>query len=153
MATPPYPLVPGTLKKGWFDRHPAWKIPIACFALILLVGAFVAGLFLLIEGSFHHSEVFAQAMAKAGENMQVRSQIGVPLKAAWLISGNLNVNGSSGNAALSIPIAGSRRKGVIHAVAVKSAGTWRFKQLLVNVEEQTESIDLLAAEPTSKPEF
>jgi len=115
--------------------------------------AFVAGLFLVIEGSFHHSEVFAQAMAKARENMQVRNQIGGPLKAAWLIFGNLNVNGSSGSANLSIPIAGSRRKGVIHVVAVKSAGTWRFKRLLVHVEEQTEGIDLLAAEPASTQEF
>jgi len=153
MATPPYPLVPGPMKKGWFDRHPAWKIPIACFVLILLVGAFVAGLFLFIEGFFHRSDVFAQAMAKAGENLQVRSQIGAPLKAAWLISGNLNVNGSSGSANLSIPIAGSRHKGVIHVVAVESAGTWRFEQLLVYVEEQKEGIDLLAAEPTSTQEF
>jgi hypothetical protein len=41
---------------------------------------------------------------------------------------------------------------VIHVVALKSAGIWRFNQLLVNVEEQTEAIDVLAAEPTSKPE-
>jgi hypothetical protein len=139
--------------KGWLDRHPGWKIPIACFVLTFLVGAFAATLLLVVEGSFHHSDVFAQAMARAGENAQVRSQIGVPLKAGWLISGNLNLSGSSGSAELSIPIAGSHHKGSIHLVAVKSAGTWRFKQLLVNVAGQTEVIDLLTAEPTSKHEF
>jgi hypothetical protein len=150
MATPPYPLIPGPMKRGWFDRHPAWKIPIGCFMLILLVGTYVAG---IVELSFRHSEVFALAMAKAGENMQVRSEIGAPLKAGWRISGNLRVAGLSGYANLSIPIAGSRHKGVIHVVAAKCAGTWQFKQLVVNVEEQTEAIDLLATEPKPKPEF
>jgi hypothetical protein len=150
MTTPPYPLIPGPMKMGWFDRHPAWKIPIGFFILILLVGGYVGG---IIELSFRHSEVFAQAMAKAGEKVEVRSEIGAPLKAGWRISGNLRIAGLSGYANLSIPIAGSRHKGVIHVVAVKSSGTWRFKQLLVNVDERTEAIDVLANEPTSKPEF
>jgi Cytochrome oxidase complex assembly protein 1 len=153
MTMPPYPLVPQPTEKGWFDRHPAWKIPIAGFVLILFVGAFVALLLLIVEGSLHHSELFAQAVAKAGENMQVRNELGAPLKAAWLISGNLSVSGSCGSAELSIPIAGPRRKGIIHVSAVKSAGTWQFKQLVVNVENQAEGIDLLVVEPTSMQEF
>jgi hypothetical protein len=153
MATSPYPIVPGPFEPGWFDRHPAWKIPFACFVLIFLVGAVAAGVFLLVENSFHHSEVFAQAMARAGEDVQVRSQIGTPLTAAWLISGHLNLKGSSGNADFSIPIAGSRHKGTMRAVAVKGAGTWRFEQLTVTLEGQAESIDLLAAAPTSTREF
>jgi hypothetical protein len=153
MATPPYPIVPGPFERGWFDRHPAWKIPIAGFLLIFLVGMFCGGVFVLVESSFHHSEVFAQAMARAGEDMQVRNQMGTPLTAEWLICGNLHFRGSSGYADLSIPITGSRQKGRIRAVAVKNAGTWRFKQLVVNVEGQMESIDLLAAEPASMREF
>jgi|HubBroStandDraft_5_1064220.scaffolds.fasta_scaffold385579_2 hypothetical protein len=153
MAAPPYPIVPGPFQRGWFDQHPGWKIPFACVILIFLGGTFAGGTFLLVESSFHHSEVFVQAMARAGEDTQVRSQIGTPLTAGWLISGNLRLNGSSGNADLSIPIVGSRHKGTICAIAVKSAGTWRFKQLLVNVEGQAEKIDLLAAEPTSMHEF
>jgi Cytochrome oxidase complex assembly protein 1 len=153
MATPPYPIIPGPFKRGWFERHPAWKIPIGCFILILLGGASLGQVFLLVESSFHHSEVYAQAMARAGEDMQVRTQMGTPLTAAWLVCGNLNFKGSSGYADLSIPITGSRQKGRIRAVAVKGAGTWRFKQLVVNVEGQTENIDLLAAEPASMHEF
>jgi hypothetical protein len=149
MATPPYPLIPEPMNRGWFDRHPAWKIPAGFLLLILLVGAYVFG---VVEISFRHSEVVEQAIAKAGENMQVRDQIGPPSKAGWRIFGNLRIAGLSGYANLSIPVAGSRHKGVIHVVALKSAGIWRFNQLLVNVEEQTEAIDVLAAEPTSKPE-
>ena len=153
MATPPYPIVPGPFEKGWFDRHPAWKIPFACLILVLLGGVFGGGVFLLVESSFHHSEVYAQAMARAGEDMQVRDRMGAPLTAAWLVCGNLHFKGSSGYADLSIPISGPRQQGTIRAVAVKSAGIWRFKQLVVNVEGQTESIDLLAAEPASTREF
>jgi hypothetical protein len=78
MATPPYPLIPEPMNRGWFDRHPAWKIPAGFLLLILLVGAYVFG---VVEISFRHSEVVEQAIAKAGENTQVRDQIGPPLKA------------------------------------------------------------------------
>jgi hypothetical protein len=88
-------------------------------------------------------------MAEAGENQLVRSPMGNPRKAAWLIPGHRALAGSSGSAELSIPIAGPRREASLRAAAVKSAGTWRFKQLRLKVEGQTEDIDLLAAEPAS----
>ena len=62
------------------------------------------------------------------------------------MSGNINVNGSSGHADLSIPIFGPKGKGKIYAVARKSAGVWQFQTLQVEVEGQPERIDLLQKE-------
>ncbi len=91
-------------------------------------------------------------MESAGQNVQVRQKFGSPLKAEGLISGNLHVNGSSGNADLSIPIAGPQQKGTIRAVAVKIAGVWRFTYLQVSVKGQRECVDLLATDATPNPD-
>ncbi len=147
MPTPPYPLHPEPMRKSWLEQHPLWKIPLGCVTLVLLIGLFVAVLLTIITTSFRNSDVFKQAMATATANPQVRAQIGEPIKAAWMVSGQLNVSGSSGNANLSIPLSGSRGKGVLRAVAKKSSGVWRFTYLQVSVEGQPGNIDLLSVQP------
>jgi hypothetical protein len=147
MAKRPYPLVPSPSEKGWFERHPLWKIPFGCLGLIFLLGVFVGGLLSIVEGSFHNSSVFQQATARARNSERVREEIGQPMKGAWLIAGSIQLNGSSGNADLSIPITGPKGKGTIRAVAVKSAGVWQFDTLQVQVEGKPGCIDLLVPAP------
>ena len=153
MTTPPYPLQPQPLRRSWIEQHPNWKIPLGCLTLFLLIAVFVLCLMAVITSAFRSSDVYKQAVAKAGENQQVRNLIGEPVKPAWLISGQLNVSGSTGNANLSIPISGPRGKGTIRAVAFKNAGVWRFTVLQVNVEGQSESIDLLSVQPPLERDF
>jgi len=149
MTTPPYPLQPEPLRKGWFDQNARWKIPLGCLTLLFLVGMFVALLMTVITTSFRSSDVYKQAMAQAAANEQVRTQIGDPIKADWLIAGELKVSNDTGRANLSIPISGSRGRGTIRAVASKSGGVWHFSCLQVVVESHRSVIDLL---PTAPPE-
>ena len=64
------------MQKSWLEQHPRWKIPLGCLTLIFLIGVFVSVLLTIITTSFHSSDVYQQAMAKATENLQVREQIG-----------------------------------------------------------------------------
>ena len=153
MSTPPYPLHPEPMKKSWLEQHPHWKIPLGCLTLLLLIGVFATILTTIITTSFHRSDVYKQAMTKAAENSQVRQEIGEPIRSAWLVSGQLNVTGSTGNANLSIPIFGPRGKGAIRAVAYKSGDVWRFTYLQVNVEGQPAGIDLVSVQPPAEREF
>ncbi|MGO9088154.1 MAG: cytochrome c oxidase assembly factor Coa1 family protein [Candidatus Sulfotelmatobacter sp.] len=153
MPAPPYPLHPEPTRKSWLERRPLWKIPLGCLTLLLLIAVFGLTLMTIITASFRSSDVYKQAMAKAAENQQVRDLVGEPIRAAWLISGELHVNGSTGNANLSIPISGPRGKGMIHAVAFKSEGAWRFTYLQVRIEGQNESIDLLSVQPPTERDF
>jgi hypothetical protein len=134
MQKPPYPLQPAPMRKSWLERNARWKIPLGCLTLIFLVGMFVAVLMTVITTSFRSSDVYKQAMAQAAASPQVRMQIGDPIKADWLIAGELRVNGDSGSANLSIPISDSRGRGTIRAIASKSGGAWRFHCLQVVVE-------------------
>ena len=143
MTSPPYQLHPEPVRKSWLEQNPLWKIPLGCLTLLLLIGVFVVVLMTIITTSFHNSDVYKQAMAEAARNTQVRERIGETIQANWLISGQLNMSGSTGNANLSIPISGSRGRGKILAVANKSGGVWRFSKLQVMVAGQAEGIDLL----------
>jgi hypothetical protein len=147
MSTPPYPVHPEPMNKSWLERNPLWKIPFGCLTLLVLLAAFSLFLMTVITSSFRHSDVYKQAIAQATANPQVRKQIGEPIKPDWLISGQLNVSGSSGKATLIIPISGSRGRGRIHAVAQKGGEGWRFTYLQVELANQSAGIDLLSIQP------
>jgi hypothetical protein len=153
MPTPPYPLHPEPMQKSWLEQHPRWKIPLGCLILIFLIGVFVTVLLTIISTSFHSSDVYKLAMATATEDLQVRQQIGEPVQSAWFITGQLHVNGSSGDADFSIPTSGPRGRGLIRAVAHKRGGVWRFSYLQLRVEGQPGNIDLLSVQPPPKRDF
>jgi len=138
MPRPPYPLHPEPMQKSWLEQ---------------MIGVFVTVLLTIITTSFHSSDVYKQAMATATQNIQIREQIGEPIQSAWIVSGQLHVNGSSGDANLSIPISGPRGKALIRAVAYKTGGVWRFTCLQVSVEGQSGNIDLLSVQPPAERDF
>ena len=140
------------MKRSWIERHPLWKIPLGLLMLALLIAIGGAILVSVIVGSFRSSDVYKEAMARAGASAQVRERIGEPIQAAWFISGQLNVSGSTGSANLSIPIAGPRSKGVIRVVASKNR-VWRFSCLQVEIQGQPGTIDLLSVQPPAEREF
>jgi hypothetical protein len=150
MPNPPYPLQPEPMRKSWLDQHPRSKIPLGCLTLLVLIGMFVGLLMTVITTSFRSSDVYKQAMAVAAANEQVRAQIGDPIKADWLIAGELKVNGDRGSANLSIPVSGSRGRGTIRAVASKSNGVWHFICLQVVVQGHRPAIDLLPSVPLAQ---
>jgi hypothetical protein len=138
------------VKRSWLERNPLWKIPLGFLTLIFLGSVLATILVTVIITSFHNSDVYQLVWAKAAENSQVREQIGEPMTAAWFIFGQLNVNGSTGTANLSIPISGPKGKGSIRAVAYKSAGVWRFTYLQVSIDGRPGSIDLLSVQPPAE---
>ncbi len=152
MPTPPYPLHPEPFARSWLERHPLWKIPLGCLTLVLLIAVGGGGVITAVVASFRSSEVYRQAMDKVTHSSQVRDLLGEPIRSSWFVSGQLNVNGSTGNASLSIPISGPKGKGVIRTVASKS-GVWRFTCLEVEVEGQPGKIDLLSIQPPADRDF
>ena len=144
MATPPNlsPSAP-RLQPSWFTRNWKWALPLGALVLFLLFISFIGGIFLLVETSFQRSDSYTQALARARSDPRVAEKIGGPLKAGWLASGSINTSGPSGAADISIPISGPKGKGTLYVVAKKSAGLWTFKTLQVQVEGESERIDLL----------
>jgi hypothetical protein len=141
------------MQKSWLERHPHWKIPLGFLTLLVLIIVFGGIVMTIITTTFRNSDVYHQAMTRAAADPQVREQVGEPIQAAWLISGDLQVSGGTGSANLSIPVSGPRSKGVIRAVASKNGGAWRFTYLQVNVNGRSEPIDLLSVQPPAERDF
>lgn len=147
MSTPPsFGPVGANVRPNWFSRNWKWLIPAGLLTLLFLIASFIGAVFVLVETSFQHSDIYVQALAKARANPQVAEKLGRPLKAGWLASGNMSTSGSSGDADLSIPLTGPKGKGTLHLVAKKHAGVWKIETLQVEVNGDAEPIDLLQTE-------
>jgi hypothetical protein len=121
-----------------------------CLGLVALLAIFVGAVFSLVEYSFQHSDAYVYAVSRAKANPMVAGKIGQPIKTGWLATGSVNVSGPSGNADIAIPITGPSGKGTIYVVAKKSAGTWQFETLQVEIFGEPQRIDLLP-EPQRLP--
>ena len=66
-------------------------------------------------------------------------------------TGSIKLNNSSGSADLSIPISGPDGKATLHVVAEKTAGSWTFSTITVEVKGGGERIDLMDAHHGQDP--
>jgi hypothetical protein len=110
---------------------------------VLFIGVIVGAVF----GAMRSSDPYRFAMQTASHDPRVLSKLGSPVKAGWLITGNINIRNDSGDADLSIPVQGPIHNGTIHVVARKSEGEWTYQQLTLKVEDVPERLNLL--EPAS----
>ena len=98
------------------------------------------------------TDVYKDALARAKADPAVIQAMGLPIKDGFLVSGNTNVNGASGESNLAIPISGPRGKGTIYVSASKLLGQWKYSGLVVEIRQTHERIDLLQrSAPASSP--
>lgn len=141
---------PAEPRKSWFKRNWKWFIPACCLFIFLLIVGGIGGILAIVEGSIKNSGAYTQALAAAQANPQVTSLIGQPVTPGMFVSGNINVNGDSGDANISIPVSGPKGKGTVYAEGKKIAGQWQFQTLLFGVDGQTDRIDLLQSQTTGQ---
>jgi len=110
--------------------------------LIVLAMLFVACIVFFALSILKSSDAYKIAVSRAKSDQRVVTALGTPIREGLVPSGKTNVTGPSGEADLGIPISGPKGKATIYAVAPKSAGTWAFSKLVVQVESSGEMIDL-----------
>lgn len=114
-----------------------------CFTIALLFLAFVSAIILIVFSAMKSTEVYKEALARAKADPAVIEALGSPIKDGFLMSGNTNVNGASGESNLAIPISGPKGKATIFVSANKSLGQWIYSGLVVEVGKTHERINLL----------
>jgi hypothetical protein len=130
--------------RSWRQRNRKWVVPAGGFSILALF--FAGSIVFFVLTLMRHTDVFREAVARAEANPQVRAELGEPIREGWWVSGHVRTTGSSGNAALAIPLKGSKRDGTVYAVAHKSAGRWTYDTLEVAVEGRPGRISLLVGE-------
>ena len=149
VLSPAPPGRPGSETK----KQVVWIIVAAVSGVLLLGVLFVGAIVAAVFGGMKSSDPYRFAMQTAAQDSRVAAELGSPVHAGWMISGNISLNNDSGKADLSIPVQGSIHKGAIHVVATKSEGEWTYQQLTLKVKDSSERVDLLkppSAEPKEK---
>ena len=146
--TPP---ISSTAKPSWWKLNWKWFVPLGCFSMAVLFVVFVGSVMLIVFTAVKSTDVYKDALARAKVHPAVIEALGSPITEGFLVSGNTNVNGASGEANLSIPIAGPKGKGTLYVAARKSLGQWNYSGLVVEIGQTHQRIDLLqrAAPPRS----
>ncbi len=135
--------VAGDLQSNWWKRNWQWFVPVGCLGILTVFAAFVGSIALIVFGAMKSTDVYKSALARVEGHASVIEALGSPIKAGFLVSGNTNINGASGEANLSIPISGPKGKGKIYVAATKSLGQWNYSGLVVEIEKTHQRIDLL----------
>ena len=145
MSSSPIMPPPGmpSQRPSWWSRNWKWFVPAGCLTIILLFVAFIGGIVMIAFGSMKQADVYKEAVARAQSDPLVVQKLGSPIGPGMFLSGNINVNGTSGEAKLAIPIHGPKAKGTIYVEATKSAGKWNYALMQVAVEGEDTRIDLL----------
>jgi hypothetical protein len=148
-APPPRPPTP---KLNWWKRNWKWFVPLGCFSTVVLFVVFVGSVVLIVFSAVKSTDVYKDAFARTKAHPAVIEALGSPITEGFLVSGNTNVNGASGEANLSIPITGPKGKGTIYVAAKKSLGQWNYSGLVLEIAKTHQRIDLLQrAAPASSP--
>ena len=109
----------------------------------MLFVAFVAAVVLIVFSAVKSTDVYKDALTQAKAHPAVIEALGSPITEGFLLSGNTNVNGASGEANLSIPVSGPKGKGTIYVAATKSLGRWNYSGLVLEIAKTDQRIDLL----------
>ena len=100
-----------TPRPNWWKRNWKWFVPLGCFTVVLLFLAFVGSIVVIVFSAMKSTDVYKEALARAKADPAVIEALGSPIRDGFLVSGNTNVNGASGESNLAIPISGPKGKG------------------------------------------
>src|SRR5215469_4299978 len=138
---------PATSKPNWWKRNWKWFVPLGCFTVALLFLVFVGTILVIVFSAMKSTDVYREALSRAKEHPAVIEALGSPIKDGFLVSGNTNMNGASGESNLAIPISGPKGKGTIYVSANKSLGQWKYFGLVVEIGQTHQRVDLLKSRP------
>jgi hypothetical protein len=147
----PSATIPPTPKPNWWTRNWKWFVPVGCLSTAVLFVVFVGSIVLIVFSAVKSTDVYKDALARAKAHPAVIEALGSPITEGFLVSGNTNVNGASGEANLSIPISGPNGKGTIYVAATKSLGRWNYSGLVLEIAKTHQRIDLLQGPASANP--
>ncbi len=103
----------------------------------------------IVFSAVKSTDVYKDALTRAKSHPAVIEALGSPVTegflVGFLVSGNTNVNGASGEANLAIPVSGPKGKGTIYVAAKKSLGRWDYSGLVLEIANTHKRIDLLGS--------
>ena len=132
-------------KKGCWKNW-AIVVPCGCGTALVVGAAIVFGIAMVAMGAIKSTTPYQEGLALAERHPQVIEALGNPVEPGWLLSGNVNISGSSGEADFSVPLKGPEGKGTLYIKATKETDEWTVHLAEVKVDGG-DRIDLLDSQP------
>ncbi|MCB1098016.1 MAG: hypothetical protein KDN22_20765 [Verrucomicrobiae bacterium] len=112
-------------------------------ALLAFAGvAFVVAIAGFVFSMMKNSEPYKHALTQVQNDPQAVAFLGEPIEPGWLLTGKIDLSGSSGSADISIPVEGSKASGRLNVVASKSGGVWSYTVLRLTSDGLSQPLDL-----------
>ena len=90
------------------------------------------------------SDAYHMTMDRLRADDRVKAALGDDVTDGFWVGGSLNVNANgAGSAQFSIPVHGAKAKGTAYSTAIRTAGTWSLRLLVVKVDGVDAPIVLL----------
>ena len=128
--------------KNWLERNWKWAVPSGCLTVLTLMVLFGLIIMGVVFQFIKSSPVYEEALRVATTHEEVRTRLGTPITEGFLVMGNINVSGPSGQANLSFPIKGPQGKAQVIVDATKVHNVWQFNFLAVDIASTGERIIL-----------
>lgn len=147
---PPAPAATA-VRKGWWQRHWKWAMPLSVLMSAIVFVAGAVGLFSLSMRPLRDNDAYRVALAAAQADDRLVADLGQPIEPRWWVTGTASTNADGGGeAALRIPIEGPRGKGNLFAMASRERGEWRFYTLFAILDGSGRSVDLMGSLPPGR---
>jgi Cytochrome oxidase complex assembly protein 1 len=115
-----------------------------CAIIVLLVLAFIAGIFLLVFSAIRSSDACTETLAAARANAVLKQELGEPMELGWFITGSVNVKNSHSRADVSLSITGPKDEATVHTVGTRQPGQpWVFTKMNAVTKGSGKIVDLL----------
>lgn len=138
---------PSHAETSWFQRNWTWVLSLGCLGIFAVSALIVLAIAFALFGSIRLTTPYKEAVAMSQDSDALILEMGEPIEPGWFVTGSVNTSGPTGEAHLSIPIRGSRKRGTLYVVAEKRAGRWEFQRVEVEIKGREERIDLLKPFP------
>lgn len=128
---------------NWLGRNWKWFVPTLCLVFLLVFSAFIGLIYFGVTSMMKSTDAYQMAVHATRKNPEVISKIGEPIVEGLFITGSINESGGSGSADMAIPVSGPKGEATVYVSATQSAGKWKFRDLVVEIENTQDRIDLL----------
>ncbi|BAV34155.1 hypothetical protein SCL_1857 [Sulfuricaulis limicola] len=146
------PFVLGAKGSVWAWRNKRWesveqfkriqkKWAIWGIIVIVFFICFFVAVFFFVSSALKSSDAYQLAYSRLEQSQEAVSVLGAPITTG-MVQGNFQSSGPTGTAQLTVPVEGTKAKGMLYIDATKDMGAWRINRLELEIEGREARIDL-----------
>jgi Cytochrome oxidase complex assembly protein 1 len=128
--------------RSWWGRNWKWVVPVGCLTPILVCGGIFTLIVTLVFGLIKSSDPYTDSLASLSADPRVTAVLGTPIEPGFLVTGNINLSGSSGQADISYRVSGPLDSAAVYVISEKSAGQWSYTTFVVQPDSTDTPINL-----------